>query len=67
MKVIDAWVGNRPSPEVEIEGLDIPEFGAPGYSWEAGTLAAQPPAVTGAQPPSPQNQHTTTVSRRIER
>ena len=31
-KVIDAMVGNRVSKEVEIQGLDIPEMGAPGYS-----------------------------------
>ena len=30
-KVIEAVVGNRVSKEVEIEGLDIPEMGIPGY------------------------------------
>jgi ammonium transporter, Amt family len=31
-KVLDMIVGNRVSPEVEHEGLDIPEMGIPGYS-----------------------------------
>lgn len=29
--LIDAIVGNRVSPAAEIEGLDIPEMGVPGY------------------------------------
>ena len=31
-KIAEVLVGNRVSLEVEIEGLDIPEMGAPGYS-----------------------------------
>jgi Amt family ammonium transporter len=31
-KVIDMTIGNRVSPEAEMEGLDIPEMGAAGYS-----------------------------------
>ncbi len=31
-KLIDATIGNRVSPEAELEGLDIPEMGSPGYS-----------------------------------
>lgn len=30
-KLIDVLVGNRVEPESEIEGLDIPEMGVPGY------------------------------------
>ncbi len=30
-KLIDVVVGLRPSPEVEVDGLDIPEMGLPGY------------------------------------
>ena len=31
-KIAEVLVGNRVSKEVEIQGLDIPEMGAPGYS-----------------------------------
>ncbi|HEY1405842.1 MAG TPA: ammonium transporter, partial [Spirochaetota bacterium] len=31
-KVIDIFVGNRVSPEAELDGLDIPEMGVIGYS-----------------------------------
>ncbi len=31
LKLIDVTVGHRVSPEDEIEGLDIPEMGTPGY------------------------------------
>jgi ammonium transporter, Amt family len=31
-KVVDRLVGNRVSKEIEIEGLDVPEMGLPGYS-----------------------------------
>jgi Amt family ammonium transporter len=31
-KLIDAVVGNRVEPSAEIEGLDIPEMGVPGYA-----------------------------------
>ena len=30
-KLIDILVGLRPSPAVEIDGLDVPEMGIPGY------------------------------------
>lgn len=30
-KLIDLVVGLRPSPEIEIDGLDVPEMGIPGY------------------------------------
>jgi len=30
-KLMDRWIGNRVSPEVEFEGLDISEMGAVGY------------------------------------
>ncbi len=31
-KAIDIIIGHRVSPEAEVEGLDIPEMGVPGYS-----------------------------------
>jgi Amt family ammonium transporter len=31
-KIIDLLVGNRVSAEVELEGLDVPEMGVPGYA-----------------------------------
>jgi len=31
-KVLDILVGNRVSAEVELEGLDVPEMGVPGYA-----------------------------------
>ena len=30
-KLIEMWVGNRVDPHAEIDGLDIPEMGVPGY------------------------------------
>jgi len=30
-KLIDALVGNRVDPTTELEGLDVPEMGLPGY------------------------------------
>lgn len=30
-KLIDLVIGLRPSPEVEVDGLDVPEMGIPGY------------------------------------
>jgi len=31
-KIVDMLIGNRVSAEVEIEGLDVPEMGVPGYA-----------------------------------
>jgi Amt family ammonium transporter len=31
-KLIDVLVGNRDARETEVEGLDIPQMGVPGYS-----------------------------------
>jgi hypothetical protein len=31
MKIIGATIGNRVSPEVELQGLDLPEMGVPAY------------------------------------
>ena len=31
-KIIDILVGNRVPVEVELEGLDVPEMGVPGYA-----------------------------------
>lgn len=36
LKVLERLVGNRPSVEEEVAGLDIPEFGVPGYAGELG-------------------------------
>lgn len=36
LKVIDRLVGNRSSIEDEMTGLDVPEFGIPGYAGETG-------------------------------
>ena len=42
MKVVGAVVGNRVPLEDEINGLDIPEMGAPGYASESGHPAGTP-------------------------
>ena len=42
-KVIGAIVGNRVSPEAEVEGLDIPEMGTPGYVGVKMDRAAETP------------------------
>ena len=42
-KFAEALVGNRVPLEVEIEGLDIPEMGAPGYSGVVMDKAAETP------------------------
>jgi Amt family ammonium transporter len=31
-KLIDVVIGNRAEPSAEIDGLDVPEMGAPGYA-----------------------------------
>ena len=53
-KVLDAVVGNRVAPEVELEGLDVPEMGGHGYPEVQGpsTLVHGLP-TTGAPRPSP--------------
>jgi Amt family ammonium transporter len=35
LKVVDAIIGLRVSPEHEVEGLDLTQHGEEGYSWEA--------------------------------
>ena len=47
LKVIDMLVGNRVSPESEVEGLDEGEMGLPGYAAEAGHPV---PAEMGGMP-----------------
>jgi Amt family ammonium transporter len=58
-KVVDAVMGNRVAPEVELEGLDIPEMGAlaypdfvlgPGTAVGGGTVAHAPLPGTAPQP-----------------
>jgi Amt family ammonium transporter len=43
--IAEALVGNRVSKEVEIEGLDIPEMGAPGYAGFVMDKASETPAI----------------------
>jgi Amt family ammonium transporter len=31
-KLIDVVIGNRAEPAAEIDGLDVPEMGVPGYA-----------------------------------
>jgi Amt family ammonium transporter len=40
-RVVNAIKSMRVAPEIEIEGLDVPEFGLPGYPEDAGTLAQE--------------------------
>ena len=47
LKVIDMLVGNRVSPESEVDGLDEGEMGLPGYAGEAGHPV---PAEMGGMP-----------------
>jgi Amt family ammonium transporter len=53
-KVLDAVIGMRVAPEVELEGLDVPEMGGHGYPEVQGpsTLVHGGPAA-GAPRPSP--------------
>jgi len=46
MKLVDGLLGNRPSREDEVLGLDVPELGMSGYADEHGDH-------TGARPPTP--------------
>jgi Amt family ammonium transporter len=45
--IAEALVGNRVSKEVEIEGLDIPEMGVPGYSGMVMDKQAETPMLKG--------------------
>jgi Amt family ammonium transporter len=51
MKVIGKIVGNRVPLEDEIQGLDIPEMGAPGYASETGKSVAVLPELAAAAAP----------------
>jgi len=44
-KVVEAIVGNRVSKEVEIQGLDMPEMGAPGYAGFVADHKAETPVT----------------------
>jgi ammonium transporter, Amt family len=46
-KIIDAVVGNRAKAEDEVQGLDVPEMGAPGYAGEGGTAVDPAAAASG--------------------
>jgi Amt family ammonium transporter len=39
---VDRVVGNRVSTEAELQGLDVPELGAPGYMDAAGEAQPEP-------------------------
>jgi Amt family ammonium transporter len=43
----EAIVGNRVSRETEIEGLDVPEMGVPGYSGFVMDKASETPMPAG--------------------
>ena len=45
-KVLDKWIGNRVSPSVEFEGLDVSEMGAVGYP----DFAIAPESHSSARP-----------------
>jgi len=45
--IAEKIVGNRCSREVEIEGLDIPEMGVPGYSGMVMDKASETPMPAG--------------------
>jgi Amt family ammonium transporter len=45
LKVIGKLVGNRSTTEDQIQGLDIPEMGAPGYATETGKVVEAEPSV----------------------
>ena len=52
-KVVDAVIGNRVAPEVELEGLDIPEMGAlayPDFVLGPGTPAGGEAAMASTKP-----------------
>ena len=42
-KIVDAIVGNRVSEETEVEGLDVPEMGVPGYCGVVSDKASETP------------------------
>jgi hypothetical protein len=57
-KLIDLVVGLRVNPAVEVEGLDLPEMGVPGYvgvTDHMGTpeLAGAPVMAAGKPAPAP--------------
>ena len=56
MKLVDGLLGNRPSREDEVLGLDVPELGMSGYVDEQGDH-------TGARPPTPSRPALTAIPR----
>ncbi len=50
LKVIGKLVGNRVTTDDEIQGLDIPEMGAPGYATETGKAVETEPSAASAAP-----------------
>jgi len=62
LKVLGRLVGNRVSVDDEIQGLDIPEMGAPGYSNETGKpvdVQAEMSSGTAAAPAAILSEHAT--------
>jgi len=51
LKLVGKTIGNRVSAEVELEGLDVPEMGVPGYHAEPGR--ALPPELVPPATPVP--------------
>jgi Amt family ammonium transporter len=52
LAVLDKLIGNRVTREEEIQGLDIPELGAPGYMPDAGiSLPGVPSTYENVSPP----------------
>ena len=49
-KIVEVTVGNRVSKEVEIEGLDMPEMGAPGYAGMVMDKKAETPIADAPSP-----------------
>ena len=53
-KIIDVTIGNRVSTAAEVEGLDIPEMGIPGYVGVADEAEAEHARTpTGMRKPLP--------------
>jgi ammonium transporter, Amt family len=53
LKIIGKLVGNRVATEDEVQGLDIPEMGTPGYATETGKAVEQEPSAGGVGTPAP--------------
>jgi Amt family ammonium transporter len=56
--IAEKLVGNRVSLEIEIEGLDVPEMGVPGYSGFVMDKQSETPTARGDHPLSTKPQPT---------